>query len=76
MPRTKVDTIRYTINHFNDFIRGELRRQRKRQKDLAEYLGISTATLSQKLNSEVEWSLKQFLKVCEFFGKEIEEVIG
>ncbi len=76
MPRTKVDTIRYTINHFNDFIRGELRRQKKRQKDLAEYLGISTATLSQKLNSEVEWSLKQFLKVCEFFGKEIEEVIG
>ncbi len=76
MPRTKVDTIRYTINHFNDFIRGELRRQKKRQKDLAEYLGISTATLSQKLNSEVEWSFKQFLKVCEFFGKEIEEVIG
>lgn len=76
MPRTKVDTIRYTINHFNDFIRGELRRQKKRQKDLAEYLGISTATLSQKLNNEVEWSLKQFLKVCEFFGKEIEEVIG
>ena len=76
MPRTKVDTIRYTINHFNDFIRGELRRQKKRHKDLAEYLGISTATLSQKLNNEVEWSLKQFLKVCEFFGKEIEEVIG
>lgn len=76
MPRTKVDTIRYTINHFNDFIRGELRRQKKKQKDLAEYLGISTATLSQKLNSEVEWSFKQFLKVCEFFGKEIEEVIG
>ena len=76
MPRTKVDTIRYTINHFNDFIRGELRRQKKRQKDLAEYLGISTATLSQKLNNEVEWSFKQFLKVCEFFGKEIEEVIG
>lgn len=76
MPRTKVDTIRNTINHFNDFIRGELRRQKKRQKDLAEYLGISTATLSQKLNSEVEWSFKQFLKVCEFFGKEIEEVIG
>lgn len=76
MPRTKVDTIRYTINHFNDYIRGELRRQKKRQKDLAEYLGISTATLSQKLNNEVEWSFKQFLKVCEFFGKEIEEVIG
>ena len=72
MPRTKVDIIGYRYRQINDFIRGELRRQKIPQIKLAEYLGISQAALSLRLNGTNEWPLRDFLETMEFLKQPLE----
>lgn len=66
----KIDFVDSEIRRFNDYVWGELKRRRLTQKNLADYLEISRSTLSYRLNGQIEWSYRDYLKVCEYFGKE------
>ena len=68
MPRTRVDKTSYMISRFNDFVRGELKRKRKSQQVLADYLGMSRSSLSLRLLGEVKWTIEEVLETLEFFG--------
>ena len=66
MPRTRVDKTAYMITRFNDYVRGELKRRKKPQKALADYLGISRPSLSLRLLGEVKWTMEEVLETFEF----------
>ena len=66
MPRTMVDKTSYMISRFNDYVRGELKRRRKPQQALADYLGISRPSLSLRLLGEVKWTMEEVLETFEF----------
>ena len=66
MPRTRVDKTAYMITRFNDYVRGELKRLKKPQKALADYLGISRPSLSLRLLGEVKWTMEEVLETFEF----------
>ena len=74
MTRSTCDTVGTKIRQFNDFIRGELKRKRKTQADLAEYLGIERSTLTYRLNGDSAWPFKDALKVLEFFDTTLEKI--
>lgn len=76
MVKHTLDTIGTKLRLFNDFTRGELRRRHITQDKLADYLSISRSTLTNRLNGVIEWSLRDALKVAEFFDVDLDEVIG
>jgi transcriptional regulator with XRE-family HTH domain len=67
MKKNKADIL---YKRFNDFVRGELKRRKQTQADLAEYLNIERTALSHRLCNITPWTFKEVLYVCEFFGKE------
>lgn len=75
MPRTNLSKSGKLVRRFNDWVRGELRTKKIKQKDLAEYLNISQPIISLRLRGLCEWSLRDALEVCEFFDTDIEEII-
>ena len=75
MPKTNVDRVKRDYRRFNDFIRGELRRQNLSQNDLSDYLNVDKSTLSKKLNGGLGWSLMDALKAMEFLDADIKEIL-
>ena len=75
MPRTNVDRVATSYRRFNDFIRGELRRRKLKQSDLANYLDVNRSTLSKKMNGDLGWSLRDALKAMEFLDADIKEIL-
>ena len=73
--RTSCDAIGTMLRHFNDFVRGELRRRNETQEGLAAYLDVNRSTLSYRLNGKIEWSLRDALKACEYFGVTLAEIL-
>ena len=68
MTRQTVDITASKLRKFNDWVRGEMKRQHKKQVDLASYIGINQAGLSLKLGNKRPWTLKEYFNVLEFFG--------
>lgn len=68
MTRQTVDATGTKLRRFNDWIRGELRRQKKNQTELATYVGIDQSGLSLRLCDKRVWTLKEYFNVLEFFG--------
>ena len=73
--RTTCDIVGSQCRRFNDTVRGELRRRKQKQKDLAEYIGLSSGEISRKLTGEHEWGFKDVLKTCEFLEISIGDII-
>lgn len=71
--RTTCDKSKRACRRFNDTVRGELRRKKLKQTELAEYLNITQAEVARKLNSDHSWSLEQAFNVIEFLDLTIEE---
>lgn len=61
-----------TYKQLNDFIRGEMKRKRIKQEDVAYCLNLQQASISQKLNGKVEWTLREIIIVYEMLGIEHE----
>jgi hypothetical protein len=74
MPRTYLTNEERELNRFSDVVRGELRRQNKRHKDLADELSISQVATTNKINGKTEWSLSEVIQTVRFLG--IEYVFG
>ena len=68
MPAVTLDPVQRDINRFADWVRGELRRQRKRQSDLAREIGITQAALSMKLAGKCTWTLEDYYRTVRFLG--------
>ena len=67
MARQTVDATSSKLRRFSDWVRGELRRQKKNQAELAYYIGTDQSGLSLRLNGKRQWSLKEYFGVLEFF---------
>jgi transcriptional regulator with XRE-family HTH domain len=74
MPRTNVNRVKNQYRRFNDWLRWEMKHKKVRQAELAEYLNISQATLSKRMNGEIQWLLEDALEVLEYFNASFEEV--
>ena len=52
----------------NDFIRGEMKRQKVSQGNLAYSLNLTQASISQKLSGQTEWTVWELLNVFDYLG--------
>ena len=68
----KFNTADRTYKQLNDFIRGEMKRKKIKQEDVAYRLNLQQATISQKLNGKVEWTLREIIIVYEMLEIEKE----
>lgn len=75
MPRTNVNRVKTKYRRFNDWLRGEMKSRKVRQAELAEYLNISQATLSKRMNGEIGWLFEDALEVLDYFNASFEEVL-
>lgn len=57
-------------------IRVHLARQRRRGTDLAEFLGISTAAVSAKLNDKTPFTLTEVERIAEWLQVPVRELLG
>ena len=73
MGRRTVEDTATKVRRFNDWIRGELKRQNKNQTELAYYIGTDQSGLSLRMNEKRTWTLKEYFNVLEFFGKKAED---
>ena len=57
---------------FNNFkVKEELKKQRYKQTDLANYLGIPTSTLNDKLNGRSKFNADEAFKISKFLNKDL-----
>jgi transcriptional regulator with XRE-family HTH domain len=73
--RMTCDKVGSQYRRFNDSIRGELKRQKITQDELAERLGVTHGTLSQRLNGNIEWLFKDVLKTMDYLQIKFEDVL-
>lgn len=66
MPRVYITKEDRECRRFSDFVRGELKRQNKRYKDLAECLNLSTVAVNQRINCKTRWSLPDIIQTLDF----------
>lgn len=68
MSRVKLNKAEYTERLFSDLVRGELARQRLKQKDLATYLGKTPQAIGQKMLGKVPWTLGEMTETVDFLN--------
>ena len=57
---------------FNNFkVKEELKKQRYKQTDLANYLGIPASTLSDKLNGKTKFNADEVYKIAIFLDRDL-----
>ena len=66
MPRVYLTKEDRECQRFSDFVRGELKRQDKRHKDLADCLNISQVATTNKINGKTKWSLSDMIQTLDF----------
>lgn len=68
----KFNKISQVYRQLNDFIRGELKRQKITQKDLGYSLNLSQQVISKRLMGKIDWTLWEFINTLDDLGYEIE----
>lgn len=76
MPRGFVDRPTREYRQFVDWLRGELKRQKKTQTALARYMNLDPVSITQRMNGTVQWSFPDVLKALDFLGCDFEDVYG
>ena len=64
----KQNSIDKKYRELNDYIRGEMRRKKISQEKAANWLNLSRASLSYRINGKIEWSLREILSLFELLG--------
>ena len=58
---------------FNNFkVKEELKKQRYKQTDLANYLEIPASTLSDKLNGKTKFNADEVYEIANFLNRDLE----
>ena len=68
MPKLRLTTEERECNRFSDFIRGELKRQNKKQSDLADVLNLPAETVARRLNGKTRWTLPEIVTAVDFLN--------
>ena len=50
---------------FNDYLRGELRRRKLSQSQVAIWLNLPQTSVSQRLSGKTEWTLREIMSLYE-----------
>lgn len=61
----KQNSIDKKYRELNDFIRGELKRQKISQDKAAHWLNISRASFSYRMCGKIEWTVREILSLFE-----------
>ena len=55
-------------------LRGKIREVFGTQHAFATAMGVSSVTVSQRLNGKVQWKINEIARACELLGISLEEV--
>jgi len=64
------------LNNFNDYVRGELKRQKISQEDAAYRLGIPQSGLSRRLAGQAQWTMREVFILTEIIELDLEKIGG
>lgn len=53
------------LNRFSDYIRGEMKRRRISQDNLAYQLGLERSCLTRRLAGKTEWTMREVIMLSE-----------
>lgn len=67
MPRVNLNSQDREQWLFSSYIRGRLRTEKKKQSELADYMGMTQQNLSQKMVGKIAWTLRDMVNVCDYF---------
>lgn len=76
MSRGFIDRPTREYREFVDWLRGELKRQKKTQIELAAFMGKDPVSITQRMNGTVQWSYLDVLEALDFLGCDFEDVYG
>lgn len=68
MPRIYLTSEEREENRFCDFVRGTLKRNGLRHKDLADALNLPTVSITQRINGKSRWTLPEMIQTLHFLG--------
>lgn len=68
MPKLRETEEEKEVHRFQDWVRGECRRNGLHQKGLADELLISEAALCKRLNGHSQFTVTEVAKICSVFG--------
>ena len=64
------------LNNFNDYVRGQLKREHISQEDAAYRLGIPQSGLSKRLAGQTQWTIREVFMLSEIIQIDFEEIGG
>lgn len=73
MPDGEGETLEATLN---ETLRLLMTRTGRRQVDVAEALGVTRASLSQRLLGNASWKVNDLPKVADYFGLTVSELLS
>lgn len=73
MARSSLNAVGEELKAFNIWVAGMLAVSNKTQRDLADYLCMTQPSISYRLSGQVQWSLRDFFKIQEFFNEKYKE---
>ena len=56
------------LNKFSDYIRGEMKRQKMSQDEVAYRLGMAQGQFSRRLSGKIEWSMREVILLSEILN--------
>lgn len=70
MPRVYLTTEQRECDRFSDFVRRELRKQKKSYEDLGTELNLAKSGISQRINGVTRWTLPEMIQTVMFLDTE------
>ena len=68
----KFNKISQDYKQLNDFIRGEMKRQKISQENLAYSLNLTRVSVTRKLSGKADWTVWEIFNVFEILGVKFE----
>ena len=72
MPKIYLSKEERDCQHFCDFVRRELRVQKKKRSDLADELGLPLSSVTQRINGNARWNLSEIITTLYFLNTSYE----
>lgn len=70
MPRVYLSIEERECRRFSDFVRGELKRQGKLHRDLADELGLPRDAVTRRLSNKRRWTLEEIVQTISYLDTE------
>lgn len=72
MPKIYLSKTERESQHFCDFVRRQLRVQKKKRSDLADELGLPLSSVTQRINGNARWTLTEIITTLYFLNTSYE----